>query len=282
MNGPRNIVNRALSISAWILVQLAAARWAAAEQVDGFTEPYRTINVAAMDSGVITRLDVREGDVVRKGQVLATLDSDFLEASRDVAKAGKDAVGRLHSAEAVLRLKKERLKNLYELRAQGHAYKEEVDRADSEMQIAESELLSAKEDQIAKAREYNRIEVQIERRRVRSPIDGVVTRLQKQIGEYIPATDTSLLTLVQTDRLLVVFPVPRNTATKLRNGETVSLDLGDGSKLVQGKIEAVSPVTDPESGTVRVRVTLDNPGSSYPSGVTCWLRLSPETLATTP
>ena len=53
-----------------------------AEQVEGFTQPYRTINVAAVEVGIITAIDVREGDVVSRGQILATLDQEVLEARK--------------------------------------------------------------------------------------------------------------------------------------------------------------------------------------------------------
>jgi membrane fusion protein, multidrug efflux system len=257
---------------AWVFALLPCAPCARAEQIDGFTEPFRTINVAATEAGVLTSLHVGEGDRVRKGQLLATLDSDFLEAAREVARAGKDAIGRLKSADAMLQFKKERLQNLYELRTQGHAYQEEVKRAESDVRIAEAEVLAAKEEQIAKAREYARIEVQLDRRKIRSPVDGIVTRLQKQVGEYVPSTDTSVLTIVEIDRLLVIFPVPRAVAARLTAGSKVAVGFADVQKAAEATVEAVSPLTDPESGTVRVRVILDNPRALLPCGVACWLK----------
>jgi RND family efflux transporter MFP subunit len=275
MMGHAKFLLRFWPMLASILALLPGPRSARAEQVDGFTEPYRTINVAATESGVITLLNVREGDKVRKGQLLASLDADFLEASRDVAKAGKDAVGRLNAAEANIQYKKERLQNLYELRTQGHAYQEEVRRAESELRIAEAERLSAREDQVAKAREYTRTEVQIERRKICSPVDGIVTRLQKQLGEYVPATDTTVLTIVEMDRLLVVFPVPRAAVAGLQAGNKVTVAFADGLKSAEAEVQTVSPVTDPESGTVRVRVAIDNSHMTVPSGVACWLQVGP-------
>jgi RND family efflux transporter MFP subunit len=260
---------------ACVLALSPSPQSARAEQVDGFTEPYRTINVAAVESGVVTLLHVREGDKVSKGQLLAVLDTDFLEAALEVARAGKDALGRLNSAKAMLEFKRQRLQNLYELRSQGHAYEEEVKRAESDVRIAEGELLAAKEEQIAKAREFARIEVQIDRRKIRSPIDGTVTRLQKQVGEYVPATDTSVMTIVEIDRLLVIFPVPRETAAQLHAGSKVTVEFAEDIKLAEATVEAVSPLTDPESGTVRVRVVIDNPQAACPSGVACWLRAGP-------
>ena len=61
-----------------------------ASNVDGFTEPYRTINVSAAEQGVITTLFVKEGDTVHEGQLLATLDTDVLEATLEIAKVARN------------------------------------------------------------------------------------------------------------------------------------------------------------------------------------------------
>ena len=90
-----------------------------ANDVDSFTEPYRTINVSAAEQGIITELFVKEGDTVRQGQLLATLDMDVLEAAKEIAKAGKESMGRIKSATAAVELKKERFQKLQELQADG-------------------------------------------------------------------------------------------------------------------------------------------------------------------
>ncbi len=144
-----------------------------------------------------------------QGQLLATLDTDVLEAPMEIAKAGKESMGRIKSASAAMELKKDRLKKLQELQAEGHAHPEEIMRAKSELEIAEAELLAAKEEQIIKELEYARIQTQIERRKIISPIDGIVTKIHKEVSEYVAATDPIVLTLVQCGRLKIVFPFPR-------------------------------------------------------------------------
>ena len=58
---------------------------------DGFTEPFRKIEVAASETGTVAQLLVHEGDRVTKGQALATLDNDVLEVSREIAAANVHA-----------------------------------------------------------------------------------------------------------------------------------------------------------------------------------------------
>ena len=259
------------------IVALGAAPTSSGK-TDGFTEPYRTINVAAPEAGIITALRVHEGDVVRQDQVLAELDVDVLVAARDVAKAGSDAMGRVRSAQADMELKQERLASLRELLTRGNAYPQEVRRAERELKIAEAELLAAQEDQEVKHLDCVRIETQIQRRHLRSPIDGIVTKVLKEQSEYVSSNDAAVVTVAQCDRLRVVFTVPAEQAVRLHAGQKVPMDISGVSQSVEGQVELVSQLTDPESGTVRVKVLIDNAGGTHRAGVPCSLVLHASTL----
>lgn len=241
--------------------------------VDGFTEPYRTINVSAAEQGIIAELLVKEGDTVHEGQLLATLDDEVLEAAKEIAKAGKESMGRIKSATAAVELKKERYEKLKELQAEGHAHPEEILRAEAEVKIAEAELLSAKEEQNIKTLEYSRIEAQIERRKIISPVDGFVTKIHKEISEFVAATDPIVLTVVQCDRLKVMFPIPAVEASHFSAGKKVKIRFTEDVESAEGLVEVVSQVTDPESDTVRVKVVLDNLEGKYRSGMACMLKI---------
>jgi RND family efflux transporter MFP subunit len=246
-----------------------------ANNVDSFTEPYRTINVSTAEQGIITKMLVKEGDTVRKGQLLATLDKEVLEAAMQIAKAGKESLGRIKSASAAVELRKDRYDKLVKLEADGHAHPEEVLRAKTELEIAEAELLAAKEEQKIKELEYTRIGAQLERRNIVSPIDGVVTKIHKEVSEQVAATDPIVLTLVQCDRLKIVFPVTTAEVNRFSAGQKVAVNFPGDSAAAKGVVESVSQVTDPESGTVRVRVVLDNEDKRYRSGMACFLNIIP-------
>jgi RND family efflux transporter MFP subunit len=246
-----------------------------ANNVDSFTEPYRTINVSSAEQGVITKLLVKEGDTVHVGQLLATLDTDVLEAAMEIAKVSKESMGRIKSAQAAAELKKDRFKKLQDLQADGHAHAEEVSHAKTELEIAEAELLAAKEEQKIKELEYARIGTQIEHRKIISPIDGIVTKLHKEVSEQVAATDPIVLTLVQCDRLTVVFPVAAAEVNRFSVGQKVAVNFPGDTAAAKGSIETVSQVTDPESGTVRVKVIIDNAQKRYRSGMACFLSIIP-------
>ncbi|MBC8291015.1 MAG: efflux RND transporter periplasmic adaptor subunit [Planctomycetes bacterium] len=246
---------------------------ASAGEIESFTEPYRSIDVAAVETGLVIAVHVKEGDKVEAKQSLADLNQDVLRASLEIARVHRDATSLLKSAQAELRLRTTRLEKLEELRANENASEEEVRRAELEKVIAASRVLAAQETLETKRLEFERIRIQLEQRTVRSPINGFVTRVYKDIGEFVALTDPVVVTVVQLDPLMIMFSVPATAATSLETGEEVSVRIDGEKKSAKAKVELVSPVINAESQTVRIKVQLPNPGYKLRSGAKCWLLL---------
>lgn len=242
-------------------------------QIEGFTEPYRTIDVAAAETGVITAIAVREGETVRQGQTLATLDMEVFLATLQIAKLSMEARGKLGAAQAELELRKRRFEKLQALRAEAHASEQELERAQRDLAVAQAEVEAATEELQIRKLEYERIQAQIERRTVRAPSDGVITSIYKEPGEFVAPNDPRVLTIVQLDPLLATFSVPAHRAGQLSTGKQVAVRFPESGKTVQAAVELVAPVTDAQSGTVRVKVRIDNPKGLHRSGSRCTLEL---------
>lgn len=256
------------------LILLAAAfETSHAVEVEGFSEPNRTINVAAAETGIITRIDVEEGDYVEAEQVIAQLDDEVHQALLSVAQQSMEAKGRLDAAMAEYKLRQYRLEKFEELRASGHARQEEVDRARTEFAVSEGQLTAAQEDALIKRLEYEKTKTQLERRSIRSPISGVVTKLHKQMGEFVAPNNPEVLTLVELDPLLAVFSVMRPQAGLLQVDQKVTIRFSETNYAVEGTVQFIAPITDAESGTVRVKVRIDNPEGQYHSGDRCVITL---------
>jgi len=253
---------------------LIAATPATAIELDGFTEPYRTISVAADESGIIAEMLVREGHVVEAGQPLVRLNSDVHLALLAIAEQSMQAQGRVEAASAEMRMRRERLAKLDSLRIGGHARQEEVDRARTEFAVAEANVRTAREDLATRRLEYEKLKAQLQRRTIRSPIAGAVTQLQKELGEFVAPNAPEILTLVQLDPLLANFSMMRVDAEKLRVGAKVKVGFPGLNRRMDGVIEFISPVTDAESGTVRVKVRVANADGQLRSGERCTIRIS--------
>lgn len=241
--------------------------------IRGLTEPYRTIDVAATESGAIASLGVREGDVVQQGQELAALNCQALTALLAIAKHGMESKGKLHAAEAEVRLREERAENFASVFASGHARPEEVRRAETDLAVARAHLLAAQEELVQRQLEFEKIEAQIEQRTVRAPLGGVVSRVHKDEGEFVAANDPTVLTIVQLDPLIAIFTLSTSQAGRLQTGQEVMVRLPEANKPVAAEVEFIDPVTDPESGTVLIKVRVPNERGTYRSGARCSLLL---------
>lgn len=239
--------------------------------IEGFTEPFRRIDVAAADTGLITAIDVQEGAVVKEGQILARLDDLVLQAALRVAAAQKDATGQLKIAEAEYRQRDKRFNKLSALQRNGHATAEEVALAQSDKEVAEAKVQQARETLRVRQLEYERTQAEIERRLVRSPINGVVTRVFREPYEFVSYADPVVVTVVQLDPLVAVLTVYPNQIEGLKQGESVSLKLESTRGNATGEVTYISPVLDAESGTLRIKVQIDNKDGRYRAGDSCTL-----------
>jgi RND family efflux transporter MFP subunit len=242
--------------------------------VEGFTEAFHKLDLIPPEPGIITSFAVHEGDRVEKGQLLGSLDCDTQQIALEIAKANMAAHGKLDSATADRDLRRWRLAKLQKLREEGHANEEEVNRVASELAVADANVLSALEQHATDTLEVDRIASMVERRMMRSPFSGMVTRVFREEKEFVGSNNTPVLTIMQLDKLRVTFTIPTAVALRLKVNQTVSLSFPNSGQKAKGKIESISPVTEAESDTVRVKVLIDNEKGEYRCGVRCAINLA--------
>ena len=126
---------------------------------------------------------------------------------------------------------------------------------------------------MSKRLEYEKIKAQIARRTVRAPMAGVVAMLHKDQGEYIAPNSPEVLTLVQIDTLLANFTLTSYQIEKLHVGQDLEVKFIDSTHSANGIIEFISPITDAESGTVLIRVRVDNSIGRFRSGERCKIQI---------
>jgi RND family efflux transporter MFP subunit len=239
----RSNLSRLFTASAVALMLTAAGR-AEDPTVLGYTEPCRIITVSAGDVGVIAEMLVKEGDPVKKGQILARLDTTVLQAELEIAKA-----------EA--RLAATRNQRVLDLAQSTRVTPEELEKAKTELAIKEAQV--------------RRIDAMIEVRTMRSPVEGVVTEIKRDPSESVSAATPHVLTVVQIDRLNVNLFLPPARVENLKAGDKTELLLLDPERRTSATVEFVSPVIDAASGTVRVKFAIENPAGAIRSGGRCTL-----------
>lgn len=244
-------------------------RYASASSNEAFTEPYQTIQIASAEPGIIANIKVQLGDMVDTGDLLFEMDMSVLEASRRLAQAKANSQARLKAAEVEHESKLKRYQQLVDLVKENAGSPEEVERAKTQSEIARQGVAAIAEEKAQFALETKRIESQIEQRRIRSPIAGVVIEIHKKPGEYVSSNAPQLATVVQLQTLRAVFHLPTRTAVKLQRGDVVQIQLTETEQSAAAIVEYVAPITKADSGRVRVDVRIDNQLGQYRSGVRC-------------
>jgi RND family efflux transporter MFP subunit len=236
------------------------------------TEPLEWSRVAANEQGVLQSLLVREGERVIRGQPLAWLDRRELESAKRLAELKAASQAAVAVAQADLELKRRQRDNLLQVQQSGHANPFEVDQALAMYSKAEAQLQLAQEEIAQQHLEVERLQALIERRGVHSPIDGWVVELHRRPGEFVSSSEPHVATLVRLDRLRVRFYLQPGTVEHLQVGSEVAIEVAPDWRLIQAKIDFISPIIEAKSGLIRLDVLIDNEPLQLRSGVLCrWI-----------
>nr|CAD6412146.1 efflux RND transporter periplasmic adaptor subunit [Rhizobium sp. Q54] len=203
----------------------------------GSGEAIQSVVVMPQASSIIEQILVSAGDKVAKGQVLARLDDDEQLIARD-------------RAQVALRSATERSQSLSNLRS--------VSRLDVlDAQIAE---------ETAKL-ELATAELNLKRREIVAPIDGVAGIVAANVGDNV-TTQTAIVTIDDRSSLLVDFWAPERFATAIAVGHPVeATSIARPGDVFTGVVHAIDNRIDPASRTIRIRARIDNPDDKLRAGM---------------
>ena len=252
---------------AWAQVQ--AAPPANAQEFECVIEPQQVVKLASPVVGLIARLDVDRGDIVRKGQVVGKIEDGVEVANLALARARATNDAAVKSAEArvqFLRSKYDRLDKLHSRAISSLASLEEIE---AEVGVAEQQLKEARLNLSIARLEVAHAEEVLNQRTLRSPIDGVVVERLLVPGEY--RNDQSpVLTLAQIDPLRVEVFVPSARFGQILVGSKAEVRPEQPIGGVHDAlVTVVDHVLDAASGTFGVRLALPNPQLTLPAGIRC-------------
>ena len=224
------------------------------------------IEIRPQVSGFITKLNIDEGSMVKKGQVLFVIDPVQYESA---ARAAKAAVA---TAKANVSTQEITVKNKRELNKKNSDY--DLEMAENTLASAKAQLASA-EAQLISANQN------LAYTRVTSPSDGVAGTIPYRVGSLVSASSPSPLTVISditqmyvyfslTEKELLNLIRQDGSQTEFLNSfPAVQLTLADGTLYADsGKIETVSGVIDQNTGAVSMRATFPNHGHLLRTGGT--------------
>jgi len=216
----------------------------------GVVTPIRTVDLKPQVNAVVTKVNVRDGQYVKAGDLLFVLDARTEDAN--IAKAQ----AQLAKDSAALADAQRQLKRAQDLLARQFISQGSVD---TNLAAAESWQATVNADRAA----IDAAKVAQSFSRISAPQAGRVGVVNVTIGSALEANKTVLLTITQISPIAVTFTLPqRNIADALtglkEGGVAVTATLADNGGVFKGKLQFVDSAVDPASGVVKAKAYFQN------------------------
>jgi RND family efflux transporter MFP subunit len=214
--------------------------------------------------GKINERLVEVGDSVTADQVLARLDPQEQQSNVDNARAA------LQAQEAQLRLAEVSFKRQQLLLPKGYTSKSEYDQAQAQLRSSQSSHAAA-QAQLANARDM------LAYTELKASADGVITERQAEAGQVVQAT-VPIFTLARAGERDAVFDVYESLFNQELAEQPITVALLDRPAIqAQGKVREITPTIDAQSGTVKVKVELQNAPAEMNLGAVVTATVHPKT-----
>lgn len=187
--------------------------------------------VVAKVRGIVEEIEVEEGDFVKKGQVLARLDDEQLQIEAERAKATMD-----------------RLYNDYQRNQE--LYEKNL--------ISAEQFENSKFEYASQKSAYELAQLNLKYSTIQAPINGVISERLIKVGNMVN-TDQEIFRITDFDPLLAILHVPEHEMSKLKKNQSayIQVDAIQGESF-EGKLLRISPVVNPETGTFKVTVAVND------------------------
>jgi membrane fusion protein, multidrug efflux system len=199
-----------------------------------------TVQIFPLVGGNIAGIFVEEGDRVQKGDTLLALeDAEIVLAEK--------------KADLEYRKAQHDLARIKELASSDLVAKQDLDQAEYQLDQASLNLQSAR--------------LRLDRSRICAPVSGIISQRHVQIGNWVN-NGSQLFTLLDDSELISVLDVPEKEIFRLQvNQEVLVKSLSSGEKQLNGWIKRIAPTVDPQSGTMRVTIGIEDPDNLVRSGM---------------
>ncbi len=264
----------------------------------GKIQPKRSVNISADTMGRVVNLAVNEGDRVRKGQFLLQIDPRNLKTQVDRGEASLAAArsqlqqlqASVESAKVALQLAAETLKRQQDLWSRGLTTREALDQATTQYKMREAELRAAQQQVATQekriAQELAVLEsarYDLNKVRIESPIDGIVTRRNIEEGETVVIgtmnnPGTVLLTIADMSVIEAEVEVDETDIPSLAIGQPAKVTIdaipgktfsGRVTEIGNSPIQAAGAAGTRQATNFKVVVTLDQEIPEVRPGFTC-------------
>jgi len=258
----------------------------------GDIAPFAQVVIYSKVQGWVEKINFREGDRVRAGQVLATLDAREAEATVAQSKASLEAAvarlkqvkatseetiqSQIQQAKANLDFAEEDLKRFRELHQKDFIARQQLDDARTKYSVAKANYdlalnnvrqktwendIALAEAQVQQAKATLDLnQAQLANLIILAPMNGKITKRYVDPGIMVKDT-TPILTMMDLDVVKMVVNVIEKELVRLEIGQAVKVTVtAFPNRLFQGRIAIITPALDLQSRTAEIQISIPNPG----------------------
>ncbi len=236
--------------------------------LDCLVKPEMYVELSSSVDAILDKMLVDTGDQIKKGQPLVMLERSVEIARVHLARMQASSNSEIDNRRVQLQYAKRNYKRIKNLYARKSVSLYEKDKVETEVALAEIELDKATEKKKVAQLNLELALAELERRTIRSPIDGIVVDRYSMVGESV--VDRTIMKLAQVDPLRVELIAPTEYFGLIKKGMEVDIyPERPANKSFKATVTIVDQLIDPASGSFTVRMSLPNPGDQLVGGVNC-------------
>jgi RND family efflux transporter MFP subunit len=234
----------------------------------GTVVPYEEANVQSKQGGTITMLKGKEGDAVRKGEVLVRFDNSDTQLELEKAQSSKNsALQQVQQAESNFNTVQANFDRTQKLFDDGLVSKQELDDITNQLESARSSLNSAKESVTQAETQIKILQNSLKDFQISTPISGIIETKNYNVQEVYKASDV-IYHLINIDQVYVEVEVPETYLQKIREGMEVSVVFDAlGDQKFSGVVDTILPSGAADNRSFTAKVLVQNSKHAIKSGM---------------
>jgi RND family efflux transporter MFP subunit len=256
------------ALTAFAIIMAPTVAAAAPPSFDCVIDPSEVVKLGSPITGVLAEVKANRGDIVTRGQPVASLESSIEAATVRLNRFRAESTAKINAQEERLKLARSRVERFGAPRGLV-VTQDKYEELQAEARVAEQELLREQQDRQLSQLELERSQATLDQRTIHSTIDGIITEKKLSAGEFVNQ-EGYIVTVSRLDPLYVEVFLPVIYYKQVRVGMEGSVRPAPPiENTYTANISVVDHVFDPASGTFGVRLTLPNPGNTLPGGQRC-------------